>query len=64
MKETLHVSGRYPSEVDVAVLFLFFAREEQTVRSFKQICKARPSRLYLYQDGRLPVPAIRFRSSE
>lgn len=23
MKETLHVSGRYPSEVDVAVLFLF-----------------------------------------
>ena len=51
MKETLHVSGRYPSEVDVAVLFLFFAREEQTVRSFKQICKARPSRLYLYQDG-------------
>lgn len=37
MKETLHVSGRYPSEVDVAVLFLFFAREEQTVRSAKLV---------------------------
>lgn len=43
--------GTHPSEVDVAVLLLFFTRVEQTVRTFEQIRKARPSRLYLYQDG-------------
>ena len=51
MKESLHVNGRYASMVDVAVLLLFFTREEQTVRTFEQIRKARPARLYLYQDG-------------
>lgn len=41
----------YKSEVDVAVLLLFFTRTDITVRTFEQIRKARPSRLYLYQDG-------------
>lgn len=51
MIETLHNKGKYPSEVNVAVLLLFFTRKEQTVRTFEQIRKARPARLYLYQDG-------------
>lgn len=51
MKEIIHNNGVNPSEVDVAVLLLFFTRTEQTVRTFGQIRKARPSRLYLYQDG-------------
>lgn len=51
MKEIIHNNGMNPSEVDVAVLLLFFTRTEQTVRTFEQIRKARPSRLYLYQDG-------------
>lgn len=51
MKETLIINGHYKSEVDVAVLLIFFTREEQTVRTFEQIRKARPARLYLYQDG-------------
>ena len=51
MKETQHNDGKYQNEVDVAVLLLFFTRTEQTVRTFEQIRKARPARLYLYQDG-------------
>ena len=51
MKEIIYNNGMNPSEVDVAVLLLFFTRTEQTVRTFGQIRKARPSRLYLYQDG-------------
>lgn len=54
MKETQHINGKYQSEVDVAVLLLFFTRTEQTIRTFSQICKARPARLYLYQDGPRP----------
>lgn len=41
----------YPSKIDVAVLLLFFARPEQTALVFEQIKKARPSKLFLYQDG-------------
>lgn len=51
MNETTHYKGKYRSEVDVAVLLLFFTRTEQTSRTFEQVRKARPSRLYLYQDG-------------
>lgn len=51
MKETIQINGIYPSEIDVAVLLIFFTRIEQTVRTFEQIRKARPARLYLYQDG-------------
>lgn len=39
---------------DVNVLFLFFARPEQTAAVFEQIKLARPRRLFLYQDGPRP----------
>lgn len=38
-------------KIDVAVLILFFARHEQLEKVFEQVKLARPSRLYLYQDG-------------
>ena len=41
----------YKSEVDVAVLIIFFNRPEKLQLVFEQVKKARPSRLYLYQDG-------------
>lgn len=37
--------------VDVAVLILFFNRPQQLAQVFAQVKKARPSRLFLYQDG-------------
>lgn len=42
---------KHPWEVDVAVLLLFFNRPEPFRQVFKQVRKARPSRLFLYQDG-------------
>ena len=51
MQEIVKHNGKYHSEVDVAVLLLFFTRTNITKRTFEQIRKARPSRLYLYQDG-------------
>ena len=41
-----------PALVDVAVLILFFNRPRQLAQVFEQVKKARPSRLFLYQDGR------------
>ncbi len=41
----------YPAKIDVAVLLLFFTRPQQTALVFEQIKKARPSKLFLYQDG-------------
>ena len=38
-------------KTDVAVLMLFFTRTAITKLTFAQICKARPSKLFLYQDG-------------
>lgn len=43
-----------PSNIDVAVLLIFFVRPEMTRKVFEQIRLARPSRLYLYQDGARP----------
>ena len=40
-----------PALVDVAVLILFFNRPQQLSEVFEQVRKARPSRLFLYQDG-------------
>ncbi|MCD8210556.1 MAG: hemolysin activation protein [Prevotella sp.] len=40
-----------PAFVDVAVLILFFNRPEPLAQVFEQVKKARPSRLFLYQDG-------------
>jgi hypothetical protein len=42
---------KHPAEVDVAVLILFFTRPEPLKKVFDEIRKARPSKLYLYQDG-------------
>ena len=39
------------SLVDVPVLLLFFVRPDKTAQVFEQIRKARPSKLYLFQDG-------------
>lgn len=39
------------ASIDIAVLLLFFARPEQTSKVFEQIKIARPSKLFLYQDG-------------
>lgn len=39
------------SLVDVSVLLVFFTRHEQFEKVFEQVRKARPSRLFLYQDG-------------
>ncbi len=40
-----------PFLVDVPVLILFFNRPEQLSQVFEQVRQARPSRLFLYQDG-------------
>lgn len=41
----------YPAAVDVAVLILFFNRPKQLSLVFEEVRKARPSKLFLYQDG-------------
>ena len=41
-------------KTDVAVLLLFFTRTQHTRITFNQIRKARPSKLFLYQDGPRP----------
>lgn len=40
-----------PYKTDVAVLIIFFCRVEKTKEVFDAVKEARPSRLYLYQDG-------------
>ncbi len=39
------------SKVDISVLMLFFNRPERLAEVFAEVKKARPSRLFLYQDG-------------
>jgi hypothetical protein len=39
------------NKIDIAVLLIFFTRVENTTKVFEEIKKARPSKLYLYQDG-------------
>lgn len=41
----------YKYEVDVPVLLIFFSRPEQFLKVFNQVKKARPKKLFLYQDG-------------
>lgn len=41
----------YPSNIDVPVLLIFFNRPGCFVQVFEQVKKARPSKLFLYQDG-------------
>ena len=40
-----------PFLVDVPVLILFFNRPQQLSQVFEQVRNARPSKLFLYQDG-------------
>ena len=41
----------YPSNIDVPVLLIFFNRPGCFAQVFEQVKKARPSKLFLYQDG-------------
>ena len=40
-----------PAKIDVAVLMLFFNRPDHFQQVFDEVRKARPSKLFLYQDG-------------
>ena len=42
---------RYPFKTDVAVLLLFFTRSDSFQKVFDEVRKARPSKLFLFQDG-------------
>ena len=42
---------KYPAKTDVAVLMLFFTRSDTFQQVFDEVKKARPSRLFLFQDG-------------
>ena len=42
---------KQPAKTDVAVLILFFNRPKELGNLFEQVKLARPSKLYLYQDG-------------
>ena len=42
---------KHPANSDIAVLLLFFTRPDTFGRVFAEVKKARPSRLFLYQDG-------------
>jgi len=42
---------KYPAKTDIAVLLLFFTRSDTFQQVFDAVRQARPSRLFLYQDG-------------
>lgn len=42
---------KYPWEIDVNVLIIFFVRDEVLKQTFEAVKKARPRRLLLWQDG-------------
>ena len=42
---------KYPAKTDIAVLLLFFTRSNTFQKVFDEVRKARPSRLFLFQDG-------------
>lgn len=48
-KEFIRCNREY--KVDIPVLLIFFNRPDKLEQVFQQIKKARPSKLYLYQDG-------------
>ena len=41
----------HPAKVDVPILLIFYNRPQITAEVFKQIKCARPSKLFLFQDG-------------
>ena len=42
---------KHPAKTDIAVLLLFFTRSDTFARVFEAVRQARPSKLFLYQDG-------------
>ena len=42
---------KHPAKIDIAVLMLFFNRPDTLQMVFDEVRKARPARLFLYQDG-------------
>lgn len=42
---------KQPAKIDVAVLMLFFNRPDHFQKVFDEVKKARPAKLFLYQDG-------------
>ena len=42
---------KYPAKTDIAVLLLFFTRSDTFAQVFEAVRQARPSKLFLYQDG-------------
>ena len=42
---------KHPAKIDIAVLLLFFTRSDTFKQVFSEVKKARPSRLFLFQDG-------------
>ncbi len=42
---------KYPAKTDIAVLLLVFTRSNTLQQVFNEVRKARPSRLFLFQDG-------------
>ena len=42
---------KQPAKIDAAVLMLFFNRPDHFQKVFDEVRKARPAKLFLYQDG-------------
>ena len=42
---------KHPAKTDIAVLLLFFTRSDTFAQVFEAVRQARPSKLFLYQDG-------------
>ncbi|HBJ43244.1 hemolysin activation protein [Mediterraneibacter gnavus] len=51
MKKVVNIKSEKKSKIDIAVLMIFFSRDKQFGQVFEQVALARPSILYLYQDG-------------
>jgi len=45
------MNKKHPANIDIAVLMLFFNRSDTFQLVFNEVKKARPSRLFLFQDG-------------
>ena len=45
------IENKFPAKIDVAVLLLFFTRTDSFEKVFEAVREARPSKLFLYQDG-------------
>lgn len=45
---------KHPYKIDIAVLLIFFTRPSLFQKVFEQVRLARPSKIYLYQDGPRP----------